>query len=669
MKKITLFLIVLITTVGYAQTLPLDFETPTVWTDFNGGVVTTIVNPQSNTDNNSANVAQMVKNAGEVWGGSHTTLSGNMDFANNNTFSMKVYSIKAGTKVLLKVENSANSAIKHEEEVTMSMTNAWETLVFDYSAINTANSYDRIVIIFDNGTMGDGSANFTFYFDDITLYNVAPTCASGHTGAAGNTATYELVWADEFTDAGAPCSANWGYDLGAGGWGNGEVQEYTNSSNNVVVEGGSLKIKAKKSGGNYTSARLKSQGKFSFKYGKAEVRAKLPGAQGTWPAIWMLGSNFPTVGWPQCGEIDIMEQTGQNKNEVLGTLHWDNGGSNASYGQTTAIANADTQFHTYTLEWGPDEVRIYLDGTQYYTLTNNSSLPFNANFFLILNIAMGGTLGGTIDPAFTEDTMEVDYVRVYQKMENTSPTEPTVAAPTPTENAADVISIFSDAYTNISGVTLNPSWGQSTTTTEVSIAGNNTLKYANLNYQGTDFAGNTQDVSGMTHVHFDYWTANSSALKFYLINATTAAAGEKFYDLVAEGGITTNSWVSLNIPLTHFTNQGFSLLDVMQFKFDGNGTVFIDNMYFVNNASLSTSEFSISKFKVQSNPTKDHWTIKTNNQDILTIAVFDLLGKQVRTLQPNTKEVQIDAANLKAGLYIAKIKTINGIGSVKLIKE
>ena len=227
---------------------------------------------------------------------------------------------------------------------------------------------------------------------------------------------YELVWSDEFDTDGAPDAANWTYDLGAGGWGNGEAQTYTDNAENVIVEGGFLKITAKADGSSYTSARIKSIGLQEFTYGKVEISAKLPAAQGTWPALWMLGSNFPTVGWPACGEIDIMEQTGGDKNTTLGTCHWfDNGtAANASYGETTAVANASTEFHLYSLEWDETSIKISLDDVPFMTLSNSADFPFNADFFFIMNIAMGGTLGGTIDPAFTEDTMEVDYIRVYQ---------------------------------------------------------------------------------------------------------------------------------------------------------------------------------------------------------------------------------------------------------------
>jgi len=232
----------------------------------------------------------------------------------------------------------------------------------------------------------------------------------------------DLVWEDDFNTDGAPNSSKWTYDLGTTdifgntGWGNQEAQSYTDNAENVIVEGGSLKITAKKEGNDYTSARIKTQGLYDFTYGRVEVRAKLPSAQGTWPAIWMLGSNHPTVGWPSSGEVDIMEQRGNDKSYVEGTCHWYNtaGSNNASYGETTSIENPSTEFHLYTLEWTEDAIKIFLDDVKYYELPNSADLPFNADFYLILNVAMGGTNGGDIDPAFTQDTMEIDYIKVFQ---------------------------------------------------------------------------------------------------------------------------------------------------------------------------------------------------------------------------------------------------------------
>ena len=223
-----------------------------------------------------------------------------------------------------------------------------------------------------------------------------------------------LVWSDEFNTDGAPDSTKWGYDLVAGGWGNGEAQTYTNASANVSVSGGNLKITAIKSGSTYTSTRLKSENKYEFTYGKVEVRAKLPFGGGTWPAIWMLGQNYATNIWPACGEIDIMEHKGNDVNKIYGTLHYPgNFGGNAN-GNSTTITGATTEFHIYKTIWTATSIKIYVDDLLYHSVANNNSLPFNSDFFLILNVAMGGTFGGAIDPTFTQSSMEIDYVRVYQ---------------------------------------------------------------------------------------------------------------------------------------------------------------------------------------------------------------------------------------------------------------
>ena len=223
-----------------------------------------------------------------------------------------------------------------------------------------------------------------------------------------------LVWEDEFDTDGAPDAANWTYDLGAGGWGNDELQTYTNSAQNVIVENGLLKITAIAEGADYTSARLKSENLFEFTYGRVEVRAKLPAAIGTWPAIWMLGQDYATNTWPACGEIDIMEQTGQDKDVILGTLHYPAVSPGTGNSSSTTVTDATTAFHNYTVEWTPEVIKFLVDDTVYHSVPNIATLPFNSDFFLILNIAMGGDLGGTVDPAFTQDTMEIDYVRVYQ---------------------------------------------------------------------------------------------------------------------------------------------------------------------------------------------------------------------------------------------------------------
>ncbi len=231
------------------------------------------------------------------------------------------------------------------------------------------------------------------------------------------TVAMTLIWSDEFDTPGAPDPSKWGYDLGGGGWGNNELEYYTNRLENASVSNGTLKIVAKAesfSGSNYTSARILSKGKFSFKYGKLEFSAKLPVGGGTWPALWMLGDNISTAGWPACGEVDVMEHLGNQLNKIYGTLHYPGHSGGNADGNTLMISNATTAFHKYAVEWTSSSIKISVDDVVFHTVANTNALPFNQNFFLIMNIAMGGNFGGAIDPAFSSGTMEVDYVRVYQ---------------------------------------------------------------------------------------------------------------------------------------------------------------------------------------------------------------------------------------------------------------
>ena len=250
--------------------------------------------------------------------------------------------------------------------------------------------------------------------DALAWYHTFTTQNPNSTGEDNYT---NLVWSDEFETPGAPDPTKWAYELGADGWGNQELQNYTNSSENSVVAGGVLKIIAKKQnsgGAAYSSARLVTKNKYEFKYGKIEFKAKLPSGGGTWPALWMLGANYATNPWPACGEIDIMEHKGNDPNVIHGTLHYPGHSGGNGNGATTTTTNASSEFHIYSAIWSPTAIRLFVDGVQFHTVANDGSLPYNANFFLIMNVAMGGTFGGTVDPTFTQSSMEVDYVRVYQ---------------------------------------------------------------------------------------------------------------------------------------------------------------------------------------------------------------------------------------------------------------
>lgn len=295
------------------------------------------------------------------------------------------------------------------------------------SVLFTAAATDAVAYTFD---FGNGSTEVTatgivtYHYIASGIYTVKVTAQSSTAKKISesiviNVAVAQgLVWSDDFDSPGPPNSSKWGYDLGAGGWGNNEAQYYTNRADNAVVSDGNLKIILKKEsyqGSQYTSARLLSKGKYSFKYGRIEVRAKIAAGGGTWPAIWMLGDNISTTSWPACGEIDIMEHVGNQQNKIFSTLHY--GPSVAGHlqsGGTKDIPTATTEFHIYKAEWSPATIRFFIDNVPFYTFTNNATLPFNQNFFIILNVAMGGNFGGSIDPNFTSSEMEIDYVRVYQ---------------------------------------------------------------------------------------------------------------------------------------------------------------------------------------------------------------------------------------------------------------
>lgn len=276
---------------------------------------------------------------------------------------------------------------------------------------------------FGNGIHANVTGPVTYKYPASGTYTVNSTAksSSGKTSTTSIqvTVTVELllVWSDEFNTDGAPDPTKWGYNLGAGGWGNNEVQFYTDRPENSIVEGGLLKIKVVKEnyrGSPYTSARLLSKDKYSFQYGRAEIRAKLPAGGGTWPAIWMLGSNISSTPWPACGEIDIMEHLGNDLNKIYATLHYPGRFGGSADGNSRVISNATTEFHKYTLEWSAISIKMFVDDLLIHSVTNTSSLPFNQNFFFILNVAMGGNFGGVINPAVTAATMEIDYIRVYQ---------------------------------------------------------------------------------------------------------------------------------------------------------------------------------------------------------------------------------------------------------------
>jgi beta-glucanase (GH16 family) len=237
---------------------------------------------------------------------------------------------------------------------------------------------------------------------------------------------WKMVWSDEFNYKGLPDSSKWSYDVGGSGWGNQELEYYTKArKENARVEKGNLVIEARKEkweGMDYTSARLVTKGKGDWKYGKVEVRAKLPRGRGTWPAIWMLASTNPYK-WPDDGEIDIMEHVGYDQGIIHASTHCKKYYHIIGTQKTATIPVMDCseKFHVYSVEWEADSLRIGVDGNNYFRIANEHTgyevWPFDNTMHLILNIATGGGWGGQkgMDDSIYPVRMEVDYVRVYQK--------------------------------------------------------------------------------------------------------------------------------------------------------------------------------------------------------------------------------------------------------------
>ena len=255
----------------------------------------------------------------------------------------------------------------------------------------------------------------------LVIFNGITSCSTDETQTVANFHT--ITMQDEFDQDGAPNSSIWAYDIGGNGWGNNELQYYTDRSQNVAVQNGYLIITAEKENfeeASYTSARILSKGLFEQAYGRFEARIKLPWGQGIWPAFWLLGGDIDTNNWPNCGEIDIMEYRGQNPTMVLGTVHGPgySGGESISKSYSLTNDRFDTGFHVFGIEWTPDYINYYVDDVLYNQITPEDvtgEWVFNKPFFIIINLAVGGSFVGSpnAETVFPQ-TMLVDYVRVYQ---------------------------------------------------------------------------------------------------------------------------------------------------------------------------------------------------------------------------------------------------------------
>jgi beta-glucanase (GH16 family) len=367
----------------------------------------------------------------------------------------KVYAIDSLTggstfKFGFRYMDAANVPVAADEVATITATNdvpdQWVALSASGTVPVGATKVQLISEFVQNNSTDTGAV----YLDDISV----GTGALPATQIVGGQ-TFQLAWSDEF-DGSSLNTAHWTAETGGGGWGNNEVQTYTANSTNLRVENGSLVIRAVKNGSSWTSARIKTQDKRSFKYGKIEFRAKLPSGAGAWPAAWMMGTNIANVGWPNCGEIDVMEwRAGKNgatdeANTVGHALHsaTRNGANSVAPPNRSSVTNPSTVFRTYAVVWNSTNMVFSIDGVDKATLTPPAAdaPAFQKEFFLLLNLAMGGDyVGNFIDSSLTNATYEVDYVRVYQ--------DPT-ANSVPSDTTSPVITLLGNASNNVA-------WGSS----------------------------------------------------------------------------------------------------------------------------------------------------------------------------------------------------------------
>ncbi len=287
-----------------------------------------------------------------------------------------------------------------------------EISLIDSDTPSPNKQFSLILSDVQNALLQRDRANGTLINDNIAVPTegfISPASYSGYT----------LTWSDEFQ--GTELSADWTHEIGNSGWGNNELQYYR-PENTFMANGEYLVIEARKEdfqGAPYTSSRIITKDRKFFQYGRVDIRATLPKGQGIWPALWMLGQNFSTVGWPACGEIDIMEIIGSEPNKLHGTVHWDNNGQYANFGGSTTLASGDfsDKFHVFSIIWDAQQIRWLLDDVQYHAIdiTPAALSEFRADYFFIFNVAVGGNWPGYPDATTVfPQRMIVDYIRVFQ---------------------------------------------------------------------------------------------------------------------------------------------------------------------------------------------------------------------------------------------------------------
>ena len=437
-KNLLLTILILQASITFSQQMPIDFNSSQDnFISFSGSGFSTRNDPADS----SNKVGQFFNDGSNPSQGFYLDVPVNTD--NQKTITLSFFSFDPSNhNILLKLEDQNKTNIQVKETFSITAAQSWQSVTFDFSnATNSSNgnseiasgTYSRIAIFIDYGFTTPG----TYLIDDISN-------GESVTNPSDLDVNYtDLVWSDEFNGSGAINASKWHHQTvgpNGGRWYNNEIQHYTDSETNSFISNGNLNIVAKKETKtqnnvslDYTSARLNS--KYAFTYGRVDVKAKLPSGNGTWPGIWTLGKNinepgaywqtqgFANTNWPACGEIDIMEHGLHSTNEVSSALHTPSSSGNTSNTASKMLADVANDFHVYSMNWSPNQITFLIDDIAYYTYKpsdqNDATWPFNKEQFLLLNIAMGG-YSGTPDSNFTQSSMIIDYVRVYQNTSTAS---------------------------------------------------------------------------------------------------------------------------------------------------------------------------------------------------------------------------------------------------------
>ena len=605
----------------------------------------------------------------------------NFDLSVNHTFTLKIF-IASGSltgnqnnQISLKLQDGTIGAPwETQSEIVKNVTpDEWQEVSFDFLNDPFINfnggspdpvfrtDFNRVVLQVNGENNND---IVTAYIDDVN-----------YDGNVGNCSPFSnLVWSDEFDGNGPIDNSKWfhqTYIPNGWGWYNGELQHYTDREDNAFVQNGYLHIVAKDETytdpvqgitKEYTSARLNS--KFAFTYGRVEARAKLPEGVGTWPAIWMLGKNinetgaywqtqgFGTTGWPECGEIDIMEHWGSNQNYVQSALHTPSSfGATVNHGGLMANDVSNT-FHVYAMEWTADEIIFSLDGVPYYTYSpspqNMSTWPYISDQYILLNVA----IQNSIDPAFTDSEMVLDYIRVYQQGSSSSTTD--------SQNACD-------SYTWIDGNTYTTS--------------NNTATYSLPNIEGCDstivldLTINNSYSGTDTQTSCDNYTWIDGAT--YTENNNTATVE---YTTIhgCDSTITLDLIVNQSTS-SEFTETALDTYTLNGTTYDSSGvyvqtitnSVGCDSLITLNltiESSVGIIE-SVEEILLYPNPTNEKIRVSVPTSLIgVKARIYDASGKEIFSYIQSKKKMIMDCSEYPTGSYIISFQNGDLTSKVSFVK-